>query len=71
MAWKIEGADYDRCEVLLAFNVQSGEVDGVVSHPAGSTLTIAKSARGRISAFWLEFDNSGRSAFSAPVAWAG
>jgi hypothetical protein len=23
------GADYDRCEVLLAFNIQSGEVDGV------------------------------------------
>ena len=23
------GADYDRCEVLLAFNIESGEVDGV------------------------------------------
>ena len=42
-----------------------------VFHPANSTLTIAKSQRGKISAFGLDFDNSGRSAFSAPFAWAG
>src|SRR3954469_6752915 len=23
------GADYDRCQVLLAFNIESGEIDGV------------------------------------------
>src|SRR2546421_94822 len=82
------GADYDRCQVLLAFNVESGEVEvedvvpfGVESgepaqltgvfHPAASTLTIAKSQRGKISAFGLDFDNTGQSAFSAPFSWAG
>src|SRR5436190_1112214 len=57
---------------VVPFGVESGEparLEGVF-HPAGSTLTIAKSQRGKISAFGLEFDNTGRSAFSAPFSWA-
>jgi hypothetical protein len=42
-----------------------------VFHPSNSTLTIAKPARSRISAFGMEFENAGRSAFSAPFSWNG
>jgi len=58
---------------VVPFGVESGEPAQLtgVFHPAGSTLTIAKSQRGKISAFGLDFDNTGRSAFSAPFAWAG
>ena len=42
-----------------------------VFHPSNSTLTIAKPARSRISAFGMEFENAGRSAFSAPFTWNG
>jgi hypothetical protein len=44
--------------------------DGVF-HPAGSTVTIANSRRGKISVLGLDFDNTGRVAFSAPFCWAG
>jgi hypothetical protein len=42
-----------------------------VFHPSNSTLTIAKPARSRISAFGMEFENAGRSVFSAPFTWNG
>jgi hypothetical protein len=67
-----DGIDIEVKDVV-PFGVESGEparLEGVF-HPAGSTLTIAKSQRGKISAFGLDFDNSGRSAFSAPFSWAG
>jgi hypothetical protein len=60
-------------EDVVPFGVESGEparLEGVF-HPANSTLTIAKSHRGKISALGMEFDNTGRSAFSAPFSWAG
>jgi hypothetical protein len=67
-----EGIDIEVKDVV-PFGVEDGQPAQLtnVFHPAGSTLTIAKSARGKISAFGLEFDNSGRSAFSAPFAWSG
>ena len=58
---------------VVPFGVENGEparLEGVF-HPAGSTLTIARSERGKIAAFGLSFDNSGKSAFSAPFSWAG
>jgi hypothetical protein len=67
-----EGIDVQVKDVV-PFGVDSGEparLEGVF-HPANSTLTIAKSQRGKISAFGLDFDNTGRSAFSAPFSWAG
>lgn len=36
------GADYDRCEVLLAFDVESGEVDGV--DVSGRTVAVVADA---------------------------
>jgi hypothetical protein len=42
-----------------------------VHHPANSSLTIAKGAESRISAFGYEIVLAGKSGFSAPFAWAG
>ena len=60
-------------EDVVPFGVETGEPAQLtgVFHPAASTLTIARSERGKIEAFGLSFDNSGRSAFSAPFSWAG
>ena len=60
-------------EDVVPFGIETGQPAQMtnVFHPANSTLTIARSERGRISAFGLEFDNTGRSAFSAPFSWAG
>jgi hypothetical protein len=41
-----------------------------VFHPSNSTLTIARPSEGRIKIFGLEFDTSGKSAFSAPFHWS-
>ena len=60
-------------EDVVPFGVESGEPAQLtgVFHPANSTLTIAKSHRRKISAFGMDFDNTGRSAFSAPFSWSG
>jgi hypothetical protein len=60
-------------EDVVPFGIETGQPAQLtnVFHPAGSTLTIARSERGKISAFGLDFDNSGRSAFSAPFSWSG
>ena len=42
-----------------------------VAHPANTTLTIAVSKKGKISAFGIEVDNTDKSAFWAPFSWAG
>ena len=41
-----------------------------VFHPSNTTLTIARPTASRIKAFGLEFDNTGKSAFSAPFKWS-
>jgi hypothetical protein len=66
-----DGVDVET-EDIVPFGVETGQpvqLTGVF-HPAASTLTIGRSERGKISAFGLEFDNSGKSAFSAPFSWA-
>jgi hypothetical protein len=67
-----DGIDVEVKDVV-PFGVEDGTPAQLtnVFHPAASTLTIAKSQRGKISAFGLEIDNTGRSAFSAPFSWAG
>ena len=67
-----EGIDVE-VEDVVPFGIETGEPAQLtgVFHPANSTLTIAKSHRGKISAFGLNFENTGRSAFSAPFSWAG
>jgi hypothetical protein len=42
-----------------------------VAHPSNSTLTIARPIESKIKAFGMEFQNAGKSAFSAPFNWAG
>lgn len=41
-----------------------------VFHPSNTTLTIARPTSSRIKAFGMEFENSGKSAFSAPFGWS-
>jgi hypothetical protein len=62
-----------KVEDVVPFGVETGQPAQLtnVFHPAGSTLTIARSERGKIRAFGLDFDNTGKSAFSAPFSWAG
>jgi hypothetical protein len=52
---------------------EGGEATKVtgVDHPSGSTITIAKPIESKIKAFGMEFNNAGKSAFSAPFNWAG
>lgn len=42
-----------------------------VFHPSNTTLTIARPTSSRVKAFGLDFDTSGKSAFSAPYRWSG
>ena len=42
-----------------------------VFHPSNTTLTVARPTSARVKAFGLEFETSGRSAFSAPYRWSG
>jgi hypothetical protein len=42
-----------------------------VFHPSGSTITIARPIDSKIRAFGMQFENAGKSAFSAPFNWAG
>jgi hypothetical protein len=41
-----------------------------IGHPAGSTLALAQTTKGTISAFGIELDTTGRNGHSAPFAWA-
>lgn len=40
-----------------------------VAHPVNSTLTISRARRGRVRAFGMEWDNSGKNGHSAPFSW--
>lgn len=42
-----------------------------VFHPSNSTLTVARPTESRIRVFGMEFENGGKSAFSAPYRWSG
>jgi hypothetical protein len=42
-----------------------------VAHPSGSTITVARPTSSKIKAFGMDFQNAGKSAFSAPFNWAG
>jgi len=61
----IEVEDYAAAE-----GMETTKLTGV-AHPSGSTITIAKPIDSRIKAFGMEFENAGKSAFSAPFSWAG
>jgi hypothetical protein len=57
---------------VVPFGKENGEparLDGVF-HPAGETLTIARSTSSHVSAFGIDFAQAGKSAFSSRFAWA-
>jgi hypothetical protein len=58
-------------EDVVAFGNEGGQPVQLtnVFHPAGSTLTVAKPTRARVSGFGIEYE--GKSGFSAPFSWAG
>jgi hypothetical protein len=41
-----------------------------VFHPSNTTITVARPTSSRIKAFGMEFENAGKSAFSAPFRWS-
>ena len=59
---------------MVPLGVESGEpakLDGVF-HPAGSTLTIARTTRARWNVLGLDVAHGpGTSAFAAPFRWSG
>ena len=61
-------------EDVVPFGVENGEparLDGVF-HPAGSTLTIARTTRARWKVFGIDVEHGGRtSGLAAPFAWSG
>ena len=61
-------------EDLVPFGVEDGapaRLDGVF-HPAGSTLTIARTTKARWKVLGLDIEHGSRtSAFAAPFAWSG
>ena len=66
----------DDIDVEVEDIVPFGKEDGTpakltdIFHPASSELTVARATSSRISAFGLDMDNEGRSAFSAKFSWA-
>lgn len=61
-------------EDLVPFGVDNGEparLDGVF-HPAGSTLTIARTTKARWKVLGIDIEHGTRtSAFASPFAWSG
>ncbi len=61
-------------EDVVPFGVQNGKparLDGVF-HPAGGTLTIARTRRARWNVLGLDVEHvAGSSAFAAPFSWSG
>jgi hypothetical protein len=59
-------------EDVVPFGKENGEparLDGVF-HPAGDSLTIARSTKSQFSAFGIDFAHEGKSAFSSRFSWA-
>jgi hypothetical protein len=57
---------------VVPFGTENGEPPRMagVFHPAGDTLTIAKSTKSQFSAFGIDFAHEGKSAFSSRFSWA-
>lgn len=60
-------------EDIVPFGVETGEPAKLtgIFHPAGDTLTVAKSASSQLSVFGIDFATDGKSAFSSSFAWSG
>lgn len=68
-----DGVEVD-VEEIVPFGAENGQpakLDGVF-HPAGSTLTVARTKRARWSVLGVDVEHGPRtSAFAAPFAWSG
>jgi hypothetical protein len=80
--WSENGLDHrvrigDAVEIgvedVVPFGSQTGQPAQVtgVTHPANSTLTVARGKGSSGSVFGVDLGNDGKSAFSAPFSWAG
>ena len=61
-------------EDVVPFGSQSGQpaqLTNIAAHPAGSTLTAARSKGSTGSLFGLDFASDGKSGFSTHFSWAG
>lgn len=70
---KVGDDTYIEGEDVIPFGKENGEpvrFEGAF-HPAASTLTVGKAgSSSRVKALGLEFENAGKSVFSAPFSWA-
>ena len=57
---------------VVPFGKENGEPAQLagIFHPAGETLTIARSTKSHFSAFGLDFAHEGKSGFSSHFSWA-
>jgi hypothetical protein len=72
---RVRIGEYAEIEILDFVPPQTpeGEVSKLtgVFHPANSTLTMAQATASRVSAFGLDFSNTGKNGHSAPFSWSG
>jgi hypothetical protein len=65
----------DLVDIEVEDLVAEGENEPVtltnIPHPANRTITAAQAKRGRVNAFGISVDNTGKNGHSAPFAWAG
>lgn len=71
---RIKVGDDGEVEVqeIVPFGKENGEPARLtgVFHPAGEDLTVARATKSRVSAFGVDFDFEGRSAFANRFSWA-
>lgn len=69
---EVGGAGRLEVDDVVPFGVETGEPARLagIFHPVSSELTIAKSGGSRFSAFGIEPELAGKSAFSSPFSWS-
>jgi hypothetical protein len=68
---KIGDATHVDVEDVVPFGSEGNEPAKLdISHPANSTLNVAKAGASTVNLFGLELSNEGKSAFSGPFSWA-
>jgi hypothetical protein len=79
LAFHIEDGDVEGVNVAGLNLAMLGDTPQLMTEPAkltniplpwNTTVTIAQATRSRVSAFGLEFDNTGKNAHAAPFSWA-
>ena len=65
----------DLVDIEVEDFVAEGESEPItltnIPHPANRSLAVAQAKRGRVEAFGISIDNSGKNGHSAPFSWAG